>query len=371
MPDWSALRRRAYQHHLRLRAQLSGDPEILPPADQILDAAAAETGMRRTPVPPDDPLLSEAHAVLDREAARIFYARGRGVSAARQRLAQAHEFAHYWLHGDLDWDACQAEDIPTLFMPPSARAQSAQVAEGYSPRQRQETEANIFAAELLLPRPVLFRLFTQEGWNATRIAAQAGLSESCVLAQMVEALLLPLRPEAFLSEDDVAQAESLSGAELDLSQREAAHIAAGPVLVDAGPGTGKTRTLVARILYLLREQNVAPDNILAVTFTNKAAEEMRTRLRGVVGAAADRVWIGTFHAFGYELLRRDGHRLGLPPAPPLIEPADAVALLEHHLDRLQLEEFEYLSQPALPFMDILGCISRAKDELKTPEHYFE
>src|SRR5579884_2817577 len=371
MPDWSALRRRAYQHHLRLRARLSGDTALLPPADRLLGAAEKETGIRRTPVPPDDPLLSEAHAVLDREAGRIFYARGRGVSAARQRLAQAHEFAHYWLHGDLAWDACQADDTPLAFLPPSVRAQSAQVAEGYSPRQRQETEANIFAAELLLPRPVLYRLFTKEGWNAARIAAYAGLSESCVLAQLVEALLLPAPPETLLADEDVTPLESLSGAGLDPSQREAAHIAAGPVLVDAGPGTGKTRTLVARILYLLREQNIPPDNILAVTFTNKAAEEMRTRLRGVVGAAADRVWIGTFHAFGYEILRRDGHRIGLPPAPPLMEPADAVALLEHHLDRLQLEEFEYLSQPALPFMDILSCISRAKDELKTPEHYFD
>src|SRR5579884_517434 len=371
MPDWSALRRRAYQHHLRLRARLSGDTALLPPADRLLGAAEKETGIRRTPVPPDDPLLSEAHAVLDREAGRIFYARGRGVSAARQRLAQAHEFAHYWLHGDLAWDACQADDTPLAFLPPSVRAQSAQVAEGYSPRQRQETEANIFAAELLLPRPVLYRLFTKEGWNAARIAAYAGLSESCVLAQLVEALLLPAPPETLLADEDVTPLESLSGAGLDPSQREAAHIAAGPVLVDAGPGTGKTRTLVARILYLLREQNIPPDNILAVTFTNKAAEEMRTRLRGVVGAAADRVWIGTFHAFGYEILRRDGHRIGLPPAPPLMEPADAVALLEHHLDHLQLEEFEYLSQPALPFMDILSCISRAKDELKTPEHYFD
>lgn len=376
MPDWSGLRRRAYEQHRRLRARLPDGTSLLPPADLLLDAAAKETGLRRTALPPDDPLLSEAYAVLDREAGRVWYAHGRGISLARQRFAQAHEFGHFWLHGDLPWDACEADDSSEAFLPPSARSQSAQVAEGYGPRERRETEANLFAAGFLLPGSVLRRVYTELGWNADRIAAHTGLSESCVLSQLAHALLLPSALEsADLAESAGADPFSLSSSGngpldgLDESQRVAAEIEHGPALVDAGPGTGKTRTLVARILFLLRQQRVPPDNILAVTFTNKAAEEMRTRLRLAVGDAADRVWIGTFHAFGFELLRKEGHRLSLPPAPGLLETADAVTLLERHLDRLELSEFEFLHQPSLPFVDILGCISRAKDELKTPADY--
>ena len=99
--------------------------------------------------------------------------------------------------------------------------------------------------------------------------------------------------------------------------------------MDAGPGTGKTRTLIARILFLLTEKQVdAREHILALTFSNKAAEEMRTRLRSsMVSDLADRVWIGTFHAFGMELLRKEGHALGLPSAPELLDTPDAVLLL--------------------------------------------
>src|SRR5262249_24069039 len=87
--------------------------------------------------------------------------------------------------------------------------------------------------------------------------------------------------------------------------------------------------------------------------------------------AARRLWIGTFHAFGLELLRRYGTRLGLPPAPILLDPLDAITLLEQNLVRLNLREYEYLHNPTYPFRDILSAISRAKDELISPERYAE
>ena len=156
---------------------------------------------------------------------------------------------------------------------------------------------------------------------------------------------------------------------LDASQQIAAETLTGPTLVDAGPGTGKTRTLIARLRFLVDERNTTSDNILALTFSNKAAGEMRDRLGEAIGEAAAQVWIGTFHAFGLELLRKEGSAIGLPPAPALLEEGDAVQLLEQNLDRLSLEAYLTLSNPALPFPDILACISRAKDELQTPEAY--
>lgn len=383
MPDWTPLRQRAYALHLRMRAHIPKTTALLLSAERLLAAAEQETGLARTPVGADDSLLAGAHAVLDRQLEAVWYSDA--ASPERQRFAQAHEFAHYWLHPELVSDACVVSEAEEDYLPPSDRAQALLIAEGYSPDERRETEANLFAAEFLLPGPNVRRLFLREGWNASRIASRSGLSEACVLSQLMQGVLLPVpttegepRPARIRTGAQTA----VSGQEardcgieelprvlslgLDPSQQMAATVARGPALVDAGPGTGKTRTLIARILHLLQDRECAPEQLLALTFSNKAAEEMRTRLRERVGETADRVWIGTFHAFGMEILRKYG---GFSTPPRLVETVDAIALLERNLDRLHLSEYEYLSQPSLPFPDILRCISRAKDELHTPEDY--
>ena len=96
----------------------------------------------------------------------------------------------------------------------------------------------------------------------------------------------------------------------------------GPVLIFAGAGSGKTRVLTHRIAYLLGEMRVAPDRILAVTFTNKAAGEMKSRLQNMVGAVARDLWVGTFHAMCVRILRRDGSRIGIAPTFAVIDDAD-------------------------------------------------
>ena len=368
MANWAGLRQRARQQHLRLRELCRSHGHPLIPADALLKAAEIETGFGIQGLPAGDPLLSGAQAFLDRDSEMIWFASGGDLTPERQRFAQAHEFAHYWLHPDVDADPALPEDSPQTYMA-ALLADSNQVEEGYSPQERREREANLFAAELLLPAPFLRQAFVERGMRADAIAAFTGLSETCVLTQLSSAMLLPPAP----ADDDMSRAgagdTSAGSVDLDASQEEAAHIPTGPALVDAGPGTGKTRTLTARLVHLLRDRGVPPESILALTFSNRAANEMAERLRRSVGETASRVWIGTFHAFGFELLRKEGHRIGLPSRPILLEPGDAITLLERHYDQLHLSEYEFLHNPILPFPDILDCISRAKDELQSPEGY--
>src|SRR5271155_4192160 len=110
------------------------------------------------------------------------------------------------------------------------------------------------------------------------------------------------------------ETEALNGA-----QAAAVRHTDGPVLIFAGAGSGKTRVLTHRIAHLLRDQRGAPDRILAVTFTNKAAAEMKNRLEGMVGDAVRDLWVGTFHAMCVRILRRDGTRSGIAPSFAIID----------------------------------------------------
>src|SRR5205823_2859525 len=100
---------------------------------------------------------------------------------------------------------------------------------------------------------------------------------------------------------------------LDAMQRVAASAPGGPLLIVAGPGTGKTRTLTHRIAYLCAELDVYPEDCLAITFTRRAAEELRQRLAGLLGPVADDVTVGTFHSLGLAILRENAAAAGLSP----------------------------------------------------------
>ena len=376
MINLQPIRQRAWEAHRLLRPELAASEWTLLPAETLLERASTATGLLRFPLPAGDGLLAGARAVLLRDHDSIYYAEPDSDRTARlQRFSQAHEFAHNWLHGtDTDSFAVEEEQLALLLLP--SLPQVAQVAQGYSPAERRESEANAFAAEFLLPTPLLRHAFTEQHLTAPQIADLVGVSEACVLTQLALALLIPSSDapvESSAGSFDVAAivpAPVESGTSgLDPEQAAAALLPQGPALTDAGPGTGKTRTLVARAVHLLQDRGLPPERLLALTFSNKAAEEMRTRLQESVGARADQVWIGTFHAFGFEVLRKDGHRLGLPNTPKLLQTSDAVELLVAHVDELRLRELEYLSDPTLPLPDILRCISRAKDECITPEGY--
>ncbi len=352
MNHWERIKSQARDYHACMCTATHGDVS----AQALLKAAASLTGIAAEPVPAGDPLLDGGEAVLDREISVIWY--NADIEPELARFFIAHEYAHHWLHGV--HAICGQSDVDAL-TGEAPMPVGAQLVEGYSPEERREREANVFAREFLLPTDLMRQWYLFDGLGATEIATRVGALEGMVLHQLARLLLVPA-----LCNDD--QAESRDPLILDASQQEAAYAELGPLLIEAGPGTGKTRTLVGRIAFLL-ERGVNPSSILALTFSNKAAEEMRTRIGQVAPEAAQHLWMGTFHAFGLELLRKFGASLGLPPRPQLLEPIDAFFVLEHLLPSLQLDYYQDFSEPTRFLRDLLDAISRAKDELVGPTKY--
>jgi DNA helicase II / ATP-dependent DNA helicase PcrA len=151
---------------------------------------------------------------------------------------------------------------------------------------------------------------------------------------------------------------------LNPEQREGAEHFEGPLLVLAGAGSGKTRVLTHRIAHLVEEMGVDPAAILALTFTNKAAGEMRERVRHLLAREPGGMWVGTFHSIGARILRRDAGRLGWTPSFQVYDADDAERLIKRILkDDLRIDP-KRLSPRA-----VLGAISSAKNELVGPEEH--
>lgn len=370
MGHWDDIRRAARAR----RATITGNQTDALAADTMLAAIARQTGISYCPVPPGDPLLDGAEAVLDCEADTIWYSES--LDPGLRWLVLAHEYAHVWLHARQSVsEHCSASDLD-----PEASEENIPLGvkriEGYGPAERREREANVFARELLLPTDLLRRWFLADRLEPVAIATRIGVSVGVVHHQLARALLIPV----VHTRDNDAQLASSSApvegatiaidwtVELDASQREAAHADGGPLLVEAGPGTGKTRTLVERIRFLLG-RGVPASSILALTFSNRAAEEMRERVASIAPEAVQGLWIGTFHAFALELLRKYGTHLGLPPRFTVLDPVDALLLLEHAVPDLRLDYYHDLGESARPLRDILAAIARAKEELVDPEQY--
>ncbi|MCD8053135.1 MAG: DNA helicase PcrA [Lachnospiraceae bacterium] len=152
---------------------------------------------------------------------------------------------------------------------------------------------------------------------------------------------------------------------LNPAQREAVTTTEGPVLILAGAGSGKTRALTHRIAYLIEEKGVKPWNILAITFTNKAAGEMRERVNDLVQYGADAVWVSTFHAACVRILRRYADYLGYTKSFSIYDTDDQRTLMRQVLKKMDLDPKVYRERA------MLGQISAAKNELILPEQFAE
>src|SRR6202790_5001682 len=152
---------------------------------------------------------------------------------------------------------------------------------------------------------------------------------------------------------------------LNEPQKQAVTTTEGPVLILAGPGSGKTRVITHRIAYMVRQENISPWRILAVTFTNKAAKEMRERLEKLVGISESKeMTIGTFHAICARVLRIEADYLaplGLNKSFVILDTDDQATLIKQAIKELNLDEKQY----RVAVMQ--GMISRAKNELQNPD----
>ncbi|WP_198510365.1 DNA helicase PcrA [Bacillus solitudinis] len=150
---------------------------------------------------------------------------------------------------------------------------------------------------------------------------------------------------------------------LNPEQRSAVTHTDGPLLLMAGAGSGKTRVLTHRIAYLLREKGIAPWNVLAITFTNKAAREMKERVAKLVGPIAEDIWISTFHSMCVRILRRDIDRIGYTRNFTILDSADQLSVIKQIIKKKNIDPKKFDPR------SILGTISSAKNELKKSKDF--
>ncbi|HEX9067661.1 MAG TPA: ATP-dependent helicase [Ktedonobacterales bacterium] len=301
------------------------------------------------------------HALLHRTS-------GAPASLARQLLGQRaspSEPLEPCLDRDIDIPLELAAGLDEVLMPGHA----------YSARSHREAEANAFAAALLLPLSALSRLYLDVSGappNTNELAMRLGVPED-VLLRRLAALLVSDELTATAAPTRAPAAEPRSPLDaLDPEQRAACEGDA-PALVIAGPGTGKTSTLVGRAAYLVTRAGVPAGRILALTFSNKAATEMRERLTGMLTSLApdgdERPFVSTIHAFCGDLLRRHGHLIGLRPDFRLRTDADGFLLLRAITGSAPLRHYQPVTAPTSHFRDLLQAFSRAKDDLRSPDDY--
>ncbi len=150
---------------------------------------------------------------------------------------------------------------------------------------------------------------------------------------------------------------------LNPAQREAVEAIEGPLLILAGPGSGKTRVIAHRVAYLIKVCGVNPHRIMAVTFTNKAAREMRGRLYHLLGRSVEELTLGTFHAICSRILRREGKVMGLEPSFVIYDDGDQLGLVKRSLQELNIDPRKYAPKA------FQSVITAAKSQLLSPESY--
>jgi superfamily I DNA/RNA helicase len=365
MNQWHSIRNKANATHRELFDRDESFEVKLDP-EEILKRLEEKTGISRERVSKNDPILQKAIAVIIPDYEALFF--NDELPDWYAAFCQAHEYGHFFLHHDNETH-CLKEDIEFTGSEENSVPTGKNRISGYSSRERREQEANLFAAELLFPSEVLRQCFIKEGWRASDLALKTKFPYDFICRQLNFALLVSdAVKEVVKIEEKSKQSGEDNFYELDSSQERSAHFTGQKMLVEAGPGTGKTRALIGRILYLL-EKGVNPENILALTFSNKAANEMRTRISEFAPTAAHLIELGTFHAFGLEVLKKYGDRAGIEKDFELLDPIDTQLLLENHLMELELDHYKNLHAPAQNLKSIHSAIQRAKDELAGYEDY--
>ncbi len=355
----------------------------------------------------------------------------RGLPETLRRFTLAHELGHVILHcqsneriqslsDDLasllklqeeqqhtptlsHQDPCHDNDVQENMMLDQEQLQNALgIGQHYDPRSQREIAANIFAAELLMPFERVYTRYLEPQMVPGSLASSFAVSQAAMLNRLVGMLkdtcqitsfpvsatgkgvslpppdtgnnVMPPHQEGGRKDTPlrVAKEGNQGRKQYDEFQRAAIE-APTPALIVAGPGSGKTSTLIGRIEHIIHTLKVPPQRILALTFSRKAAQEMEERLQSLLGGSMQALYtlpeVSTFHAFCANLLRQYSREVGLREDFALIDEAEGYFLLRQMSNAMRLRHYQKLQSPAYYFPDILKAISRAKDELISPEEY--
>jgi len=259
MDAFEAARQNAAALHAKVTAE---GVDALDP-DALVDAAIAALDLELFVLEPGDPALKGSQALYDDQAGHILC--DKAELPADRALLVSHEIGHARLHGGST--SCHATEID-----PTRSTETAPVGldrvDDYGARERRELHANVFAREFLLPRSLAKGLFLSQKRSARDIAGKTGLPLNLVRQQLFDALLLPEVPA-----NQCEPPASPFVAKPDPKQETAVRHEGSAFQLQAGPGTGKTRTLIKRIDWLL-EEGTDPASILVLTFSNRAAGEL-------------------------------------------------------------------------------------------------
>jgi DNA helicase-2/ATP-dependent DNA helicase PcrA len=284
----------------------------------------------------------------------------RALSDPERLYVFAHELGHIELHKRLS-----DLDIPVDWILSSAYgdAGAAGIAR-YSPGMREETEANAFALEFLCPSaPLLAQWWSTPETSLVALAAAHGVEQQVVRIQLANALY-----DIAVGSDEPRDA--MGTINYSPEQTRAASFTGKPALIDAGPGTGKTATLVRRIQALLEEQHASPTTILVLTFSNEAAQELRERIADRFGAdVADQMTVSTFHGFGMEFLKMHGGLVGLGESIGLLDEDAQVELVSNLLGRVPSMHLDPLKNPDKTATRAVNHINFCKHRLKSLDDF--
>lgn len=312
--------------------------------------------------PANQVFLDGGRAEVSPSEGCLFYDARLDATPTEKLLTILHELGHLELHARLR-RCCAAPDpvYGSMYINDGASALAR-----YNRRAREEAEANAFAAEFLCPSHEVLQHWQHDaGASSAALAQRFGVSVAVVHAQLAEALY-------WLAVGHDTAEPGRGGVAWDASQREAATYTGSPALVQAGPGTGKTATLVRRVEYLLDACGAAPEALLVLTFSTDAAEELRQRVAARFGQAlASRLEISTFHGFGVTFLQHHGHLLNLPAEVSILDETGQAELVTSLLGTICCPHMVTLHNPDDTVRDLVRHIGYAKDRLLSPEQLAE
>jgi DNA helicase II / ATP-dependent DNA helicase PcrA len=279
-----------------------------------------------------------------------------------ERLALfAHELGHVVLHRRL-----MDPNVPLDPIVASAYSDAGAAAIArYSPRVREEAEAKAFALEFQCPSTKALAMWREDERVTIAMVAKAFGGDVGIARIQLANALHDLATGAERAQDDARRAPEVQFTD---EQIDAARHTGSPALVDAGPGTGKTSTLIRRVEFALEERKAAPNQVLALTFSNEAAREMFERVTAKFGVdVAHEMTIATFHGFGMELLHWHGAKMGLPLDFRLMDEDAQVELVSELLGRVECPTLDPLANPAAVANQVVKYINHLKHRQIGPD----